>query len=128
MTVTLLTAGVCGLIFLFLSWRVVQVRQIAGVSIGDGGDALLLARIRAHANFAEYVPICLILIAAIEITVERPPLLLWIAAAALLLVRLSHAIGMARNGANLFRVAGIVGTWVVMIGLSLGAIYVAVTA
>jgi hypothetical protein len=32
------------------------------VSLGDGGDKELQTWIRAHANFIEYVPLCLILI------------------------------------------------------------------
>ena len=73
MIVTLMTAGLCGLLYLWLSIRVVQVRQSAKVLLGDGGDELLLSRIRAHANFAEYVPICLILIGVIELTDDVSP-------------------------------------------------------
>ncbi len=127
MNVTLFTAGALGLIYLFLSWRVVQIRQSAKVSLGDGGDAVLLGRIRAHANFAEYVPLCLILIAAIEISVQRPPALLWVAGLALIVVRIAHAIGMARDGANIYRIIGAAGTWTVMASLSLWAIARALT-
>ncbi len=122
MVVTLLTGGLLGLVFLFLSYRVVQVRQAAKVSLGDGGDAVLLARIRAHANFAEYVPFCLILILALEMSTDTAPPALWIAGLGLVAVRIAHAIGMAQGGANGWRVAGAAGTWTVMVGLSLWAI------
>ena len=59
MLVTLVTGGLSGLLYFWLSWRVVQVRQSTKVSIGHGDGDLLLQRIRAHANFAEYVPISL---------------------------------------------------------------------
>ncbi|WP_188761115.1 MAPEG family protein [Sandarakinorhabdus glacialis] len=121
-----MTGGLCGLIYFYLSWRVVRVRQSAQVLLGDGGDGLLLQRIRAHANFAEYVPICLILILAIEMSTERSTWLLWTTGLALVVVRLLHAVGMTRTVANRYRVVGAAGTWVVMIGLSVGALVVAV--
>ena len=127
MIVTIATAGLCGLLYFVLSLRVVLVRQSAKVSIGDGGNDLLLSRIRAHANFAEYVPICLILMLAIEASWEVSPPALWIAGLALVAVRISHALGMARAAPNAFRIAGAAGTWLVMIALSLWAIATAFT-
>ncbi|MFZ4687805.1 MAG: MAPEG family protein [Polymorphobacter sp.] len=125
MVVTLVTAGLCGLLYFWLSWRVVQVRQSAKVSLGDGGDMLLLQRIRAHANFAEYVPFCLILIAAIELSTEVSPWWLWAAGLALVAVRMAHAAGMAIDGANPWRIIGTAGTWTIMTLLSIAALVVA---
>jgi uncharacterized membrane protein YecN with MAPEG domain len=130
MIVTALTAGILGLLFLVLSYRVVQVRQSAKVELGDGGDTLLLARIRAHANFAEYVPICLILIGVVEISYDEAPFALWGVGLALIVVRIAHALGMAKRGANAARIigiTGITGTWAVMLALSLWAIWLAIT-
>jgi uncharacterized membrane protein YecN with MAPEG domain len=127
MIVTAFAAGVLGLLFLILSYRVVQVRQSAKVELGDGGDTLLLARIRAHANFAEYVPICLILIGVVEISYDEAPVALWGIALALIVVRIAHALGMAKRGANAARIIGITGTWAVMLALSLWAIWLAIT-
>jgi uncharacterized membrane protein YecN with MAPEG domain len=127
MVVTLLTAGILGLVFVFLSWRVVQVRQSAKVELGDGGDTHLLARIRAHANFAEYVPICLVLLAVVEMSYRETPTGLWVVGGALILVRVAHAVGMATRGANPARIIGIVGTWGVLAVLSVWAIWLALT-
>jgi uncharacterized membrane protein YecN with MAPEG domain len=127
MIVTAFAAGVLGLLFLILSYRVVQVRQSAKVELGDGGDTLLLARIRAHANFAEYVPICLILIGVVEISYDEAPVALWGIALALIVVRIAHALGMAKRGANAARIIGITGTWAVMLALSLWAIWLAIS-
>lgn len=127
MLVTLVTGGLCGLLYFWLSWRVVRVRQSARVSIGHGGDNLLLQRIRAHANFAEYVPFCLILIGAIELSTEVSPPLLWAAGLALVVVRISHAIGMGIDGANPYRLVGAAGTWLVMVSLSIAALWMAAT-
>jgi uncharacterized membrane protein YecN with MAPEG domain len=66
-TVTLLYGGALALVFLVLSIRVIQGRGGKdGPSLGDGGDLTMQRRIRAHANFAEYVPIILILIGFLE--------------------------------------------------------------
>lgn len=127
MIVTLMTAGLCGLLYFVLSLRVGMVRLASKVSIGDGGNDLLLSRIRAHANFAEYVPICLILIAAIEASWTVSPKGLWLAGLALVIVRVSHAVGMTRPAPNPYRVIGAAGTWLTMLGLSLWAIWTAVS-
>lgn len=66
MTITLLYTGILALIFLVLSYRVVQLRGPGGPSLGDGGNPLMLRRIRAHANFAEYVPLILLMLALLE--------------------------------------------------------------
>ena len=36
------------------------------VSLGDGGDPEVLRRMRGHANFAEYVPLILVMMALLE--------------------------------------------------------------
>lgn len=65
--VTALYAALLALIFVILSFRVIAVRRRLGVAVGDGGDDGLTRRVRAHANFAEYVPIALILMLASEL-------------------------------------------------------------
>ena len=59
---TLLFAAMFGLLHVFFTLRVGGYRLKSGVSLGDGGDDVLLKRIRAHGNFTENVPIGLILI------------------------------------------------------------------
>lgn len=65
MIVTPLYAGILAMLFLVLSARVVAVRS--RVSLGDGGDPLVLRRMRGHANFAEYVPLILVMMAMLEL-------------------------------------------------------------
>ncbi len=124
MMATLITAGFCGLLFLILSLRVVQGRQANKVTLGDGGNDPLLARIRAHANFAEYVPIILILMGLIESRTGTTEMLT-ATGVLLFLIRIAHAVGMARPGVSPFRVAGAGGTWVILTGLSIWAIVLA---
>ena len=66
MVITPLYAGALALLFLVLSWRVVQFRQ-RGIPLGDGGDQNMLRRIRGHGNFAEYVPLILVMMGFLEI-------------------------------------------------------------
>ncbi len=69
MTYPLVTSGyaaVLALIFFALSAWVVAGRAGTKINHGDGGDATLSRRIRTHANFAEYVPLILILVALLE--------------------------------------------------------------
>ncbi|HEX4938096.1 MAG TPA: MAPEG family protein [Candidatus Kapabacteria bacterium] len=68
MSVTLLYTGLLALIFLTLSARVVLMRGAGGPSLGDGGNPVMLRRIRAHGNFAEYVPFILIMMGALELS------------------------------------------------------------
>lgn len=67
MIVTPLYAGIVAILFFVLSIRVVQGRG-KGISLGDGGDVSLQRRIRAHGNFAEYVPLILVMMAMLELT------------------------------------------------------------
>ena len=43
-----------------LMYRVGQVRMGKKINLGDGGDALMLSRIRAHGNFTENAPLALL--------------------------------------------------------------------
>ncbi len=65
MLITLLYGGLLGVWFIVLSLRVIQGRG-KGFSLGDGGDGGMLRLMRGHANFAEYVPLTLLLIGMLE--------------------------------------------------------------
>lgn len=111
--ITLTTAAACAVINLWLALRLSRGRVKGKVLIGDGGDAGMLAGMRAHANFAEYAPFVLILIAGIELA-GGSPFWLQIAAVAFVIARIAHPIGMVRGGTNAFRAGGILVTWVVL--------------
>ena len=68
MIVTPLYAAVLAALFLVLTLRVIQYRRAAGVSLGDGGHTGLQRAIRAHGNFAEYVPLALLLLLILEMS------------------------------------------------------------
>lgn len=65
-TITLLYAGILGLMSLIISAMAGNLRGKTGVSIGDGGNQQLLLAMRRHANFVEYVPLGLLIILLLE--------------------------------------------------------------
>jgi uncharacterized membrane protein YecN with MAPEG domain len=105
-SVTPLYAAILGLLFLVLSIRVIAARRASGVAIGVGGQAELERRARVHANFAEYVPLSLILMLMVEVVGYS----LWMShtlGAALVVGRVVHAFGVSQQEENfIFRVTG----------------------
>ena len=65
--VTAFFAGALALLFIALSVYVIRNRYTLRLPIGHGGDVPMERRIRAHANFAEYVPLALVLMAVNEL-------------------------------------------------------------
>lgn len=88
MTITLLYAGLLSLWLLVLSGRVIAIRS-QGISLGDGGNPVLLRRIRAHGNFSEYVPMILVMIGFLELS-HLSGVFIHIMGATLLVARLLH--------------------------------------
>jgi uncharacterized protein len=120
--ITLTAAGAATLINLWLAIRVGQKRIAGKVSIGDGGHPPLIARMRAHANFTEYTPYFLILVALIEMA-SGTSTWLWIVAGIFLLARIAHGIGMDLiEGESKLRGIGILVTMLVLLGLAIYAL------
>ncbi|GAH01977.1 unnamed protein product, partial [marine sediment metagenome] len=96
MAITAFYAALLGLFFVFLSFRVIGWRRLKSVELGHGEDSELLRRMRVHANFAEYVPFTLLLMAiAKSMTAPRP--LIHIAGLILIAGRLLHAYGLSQT-------------------------------
>ena len=70
-TVTILYAGLLGLFSMVLSAGAGILRGKKNIDAGDGGDPDMLRAMRRHANFTEYVPLALVLIALLELTGVR---------------------------------------------------------
>jgi uncharacterized membrane protein YecN with MAPEG domain len=119
--ITLTIAGAATLVNAWLGFRCSQVRGARKISVGDGGDPLMVARMRAHANFVEYAPFFLILLGLIEYA-RGAQTWLWLVAILFMLARILHAFGMEPNGSGKLRVAGASTTMVVTIGLAIYAI------
>ena len=113
--ITALYAGIAALLLVALSLRVIRARYATRVEIGDGGDPGLTRRIRAQANFVEYVPLALIVVALVEAG-GGPAGFVHALGAALILGRVAHAIGfVAKPGPGVGRGAGMVLTYGVLI-------------
>lgn len=111
MEITALYAALLGLLFILLSYGVSKHRLAGHISLGDGDKPELAQAIRAHGNFAEYVPLALILIGLAEVQGAATGLLHGLGGG-LLLGRIAHAWGMSQpNAVHNARKLGIVLTW-----------------
>lgn len=112
---TPLYASVLAIIFFVLSIRVVIGRRRARIALGDGSDRTLLRRTRVQANFAEYVPMVLLLMAFAEFN-GVSSLELHLIGATLLLGRVLHLIGFGREPDILpLRVVGMILTFAALL-------------
>jgi uncharacterized membrane protein YecN with MAPEG domain len=96
MTMPAITAtylGVLGLVYAFLGLRVARIRRANKIGFGDGDNLYLRSAIRAHAHFAEYVPIIVIMNALLEIG-GAPSAQMHLLLGALTVSRLLHPLGM----------------------------------
>lgn len=119
--ITLTIAAASALLAIWLGVRVSRLRRQHHISIGDGGNETVAARMRAHANFAEYTPLFLILLGLVELAVGSESWL-WGVAILFVLGRLAHPFGMDRPAPNVLRIGGMVATWVPLLGLAVYAL------
>lgn len=115
--ITLTMAAAAALINIWLATRVSQMRIRDKVLNGDAGNPRIVARMRAHANFVEYTPFFLILLALIELA-EGPERWLWAVAIVYIVARLAHPFGMGKSSVSLLRAASVIVTWLVLVGLA----------
>ena len=124
LAVTLTAAAAAAIVNLWLSLRVGVLRRAHGISVGDGGNEALQRRMRAQLNFAENVPIVLVLIAALEIAGIGETWLAYVAGA-FILGRVAHGFGMDGGKAQVGRVIGVLvtlATQIFLAGVAVGAV------
>jgi uncharacterized membrane protein YecN with MAPEG domain len=92
-SVTGLYLAVLALIYVVLGLQVSRLRRGNRVLFGDGDNRELRSAIRAHANFAEYVPIIVLMVALLEMS-GMSALRVHLLMGALLIARLIHPLGM----------------------------------
>lgn len=125
MPATALWAALLAPVCLWLSLRVIGQRRRTRIAIGTGGDPALERAMRAQANFAEYVPFALVLMALAEAG-GTPAWAIHPLGAVLLAGRIAHGWGIAREPEDYrFRVGGMVATFSV---IALAALAALVTA
>jgi uncharacterized protein len=118
MHITPFYSGIFGLFFVALSVRTLLLRRKFGIAIGNNNQPLLERASRVHSNFAEYVPMSLLLIYFLEL---KMPSNVWInfICIALLIGRISHAYGVSQVQEKfIYRVIGIALTFMVIISTS----------
>ena len=100
-------ASLLALIYVALSFNVIRLRMKLQISLGDGKDKQLRRAIRVHGNYAEYVPLTLIMIYFVEIQ-NQSLLLVHGLCSAFILARLAHIYGVSQVRENIvFRTFGL---------------------
>lgn len=121
-SITAAYLGILALLYAALGMQVSRLRRGNRVLFGDGENLRLRSAIRAHANFAEYVPIIVLMVAMLEMS-GMPAIPVHLLMAGLLVARLLHPLGMYAGSRSLqfqvCRVGGTVLTFVVLIGSAL---------
>jgi len=124
-TITGFYLAILALLYLVLGLQVSRLRRGNRVLFGDGDNRELRSAIRAHANFAEYVPIIAILVAMLEMA-GTPAIRIHLLMGILLVARLMHPLGMYVGPRTLqfqiCRVGGISLTLIVLLAAALMAL------
>lgn len=89
-------AALLGFLYVLLSFRVIFRRKKLRVALGDNNNIDIQRAIRAHGNFAEYVPFTLLLIYLVE-TAYQSLLLAHGLGLALFIGRSLHALSISRQ-------------------------------
>ena len=127
MHISLFSAAIAALIAAWLGWRCSKVRLSDKILHGDGGNAALMRRMRAHANFTEYTPIALVLIVLLDL-MDINVWALGLTALAFMVGRVLHAIGMDSDTPSKLRMLGMMLTlplllvwavWAILLGARL---------
>lgn len=121
-TITLLYAGILGLISIVLAFGVGSQRGATGVSIGlSDSDELLVAN-RRHGNFTEYVPLALILMGLLEMN-GVGGMTIHVFGAVLVICRICHPLGLRTDVmTHPLRAIGAGGTALLTVVMSIWAI------
>ncbi|MBE9549782.1 MAG: MAPEG family protein [Proteobacteria bacterium] len=118
-----ISASLLGLVFMGLSYRVVNLRRTEKIGIGSGGNETMRLAVRAHANFTEYVPITLILLFLLMRSANDAKAAA-VLAVLLVIARSLHAYGLSGSaGYSIGRFWGTLITWTVLLVTSLLNLY-----
>jgi uncharacterized membrane protein YecN with MAPEG domain len=117
--------GILALLYAVLGLQVSRLRRGHRVVFGDGDNIKLRSAIRAHGNFAEYVPIIVLLVALLEMS-DLPAIRVHLLMGTLLVARLLHPLGMYVGPRTMqfqiCRVGGILLTLLVLVAAAIMAL------
>lgn len=93
--VTPVFGAILACIYVFLAVRVIRLRRSEQIALGSAGNKRLERAIRVHGNFAEYVPISLLLLLMLEL-LHAGVIIVGLLGTTLLLGRCVHAWGVSQ--------------------------------
>jgi len=128
MPITLMYASLFAIFALYLSFGAGSTRGKSGVPIlfGEPVNMELAEKVRRHQNFLEYVPMFLIVFAAIEMN-GGSSMFLFVVGDLLLIARIAHAIGLKHdNMGHIGRLIGAGGTALVTLVTAIYGLYLSV--
>ena len=120
---TSIYAGLSGLLLAYLALQAIKARRENKVKLGDGGIFALQSAMRAHGNFAEYMPITIIMFFLLEFN-GAPAWMIHVIGTTFLIGRWIHAQGLLKDDLRK-RVKGMGVTLAVLIGLGIANIAMA---
>lgn len=113
--ISMLYAGLLTLLYFALSVNIIRLRWRDRVGLGTGDSQDLKVAVRIHGNFAEYVPLSLLLLVLMELQGASVGLLYGLGAA-LFVARICHALGLTMSvGPSWARTVGVLGTFSVLL-------------
>ena len=124
MEITLLYTSLITILTIFLAFKVGIARGKTNTLLGEGESSELLQSIRSHGNLMEHAPIALILLLLLEMQ-GVADWKLHLLGSSFFLLRILHAYGLAISRESTpYRLVGALGSWMLMVGMSLYGIYV----
>lgn len=121
--ITSLYAGLFGLLYIQITFDVIQHRRKHKVSIGHGKNKEVAQIASAHANFSSFVPFALILMYLIETGFELPALIIHLFGASVFIGRLLHYIAFRGTMNFKLRITGMMLTIFPLIAMSILNVY-----
>ena len=117
---TSIYAGLSGLLLVWLAFQVIKERRANKIKLGDNGVFELQSAIHAHGNFAEYMPITIILLFLFEYN-GAPVWMIHLIGVTFLVGRWIHSQGLLKDDLRK-RVQGMGFTFSILIGLAIANI------
>jgi len=118
LSITGLYASLLALLFITLAINIIRLRYQYKTGIGDGGHETLAKAIRVHGNFAEYIPMALLMLGIYEVN-GATPAVLHALGAVLFIGRILHAVGLSKTkGVSKQRQIGMLSLFIVIIILA----------
>ena len=117
--ITALYTSLLALLFIVLTINIIRLRLNLKVGVGDGGHSELVKAIRIHGNFAEFIPLFLLLMICYELN-SGSVMVLHLCGAAVFVGRIMHAIGLAKTiGTSLYRQLGVLTIFISILVLAI---------